>query len=252
MSVAASGVTRKVSPISCNICDSDVLSQGGYRDIPDCPTCNSTPRTRAVIHVLSIALFGHPIPISQFPERRDLIGIGLSDWGYDKPLAAKLGYRNTFLNRQPRLDITDPPGDLDGTLDFLISSDVLEHVPPPVQKAFDASYRLLKPGGVLVLTVPYVATGKSREHFPDLGQWKILDFFDTPILVNHTDRGWEVFDNLSFHRDLDGSGSLEMRILSHAAILEHLRAAGFRDVTNYTDFQWNQQDSFPFLARKTG
>ncbi len=40
---------------------------------------------------------------------------------------------------------------LEGQLDFVISSDVFEHVPPPVDIAFENTRRMLRPGGLFVL-----------------------------------------------------------------------------------------------------
>ena len=114
----------------------------------------------SVVHALRRS-FGQGMSISEFPIRPDLTGIGLTDCGYAPRLSSKLAYRNTFYDREPRLDITDPPTDLEGTLDFLISSDVFEHVPPPVERAFEGVFRLLKPGGVFVLTVPYLLQGET-------------------------------------------------------------------------------------------
>jgi len=50
-------------------------------------------------------------------------------------LAKKFNHLNTFYDREPRLDITSPPPDVRGMLDFIVSSDVLEHVAPPVSGA---------------------------------------------------------------------------------------------------------------------
>ena len=41
----------------------------------------------------------------------------------------------------------------DGAFDFVVSSEVIEHIPTPLQ-AFDELYRVLRPGGVLALTTP--------------------------------------------------------------------------------------------------
>jgi SAM-dependent methyltransferase len=241
----------------CNVCDARGAATPWElgRDVASCHECDSTPRSRAVIHVLGEALFGRRLRLSEFPERPDLTGIGLSDWGYVRRLAAKFAYRNTFYDREPRLDITDPPEELSGTLDFLISSDVFEHVPPTVERAFEGAFRLLKPGGILVLTVPYLREGDTLEWFPDLHDFKILDWEGSSILVNRTAAGrWEVFDNLRFH---EGPGLvLEMRIFSHPDVLQHLRAAGFEDIVDWRDqipefnHCWQEQHSFPFVARR--
>jgi SAM-dependent methyltransferase len=111
---------------------------------------------RSMVHVLSLELFGECLVLPDFPERPDLIGIGMSDWdAYAIPLAGKLGYTNTYFDRKPALDITHVPEEMVGTLDFILSSDVFEHVQPPVAKAFENARRLLKPNGVFVFCVPY-------------------------------------------------------------------------------------------------
>ena len=213
-------------------------------------------RWRSVVHVLSTALLGHSIGLWDFPTRREVTGVGLSDWpGYAEPLSARFAYRNTYFDREPLLDITDPPRDLYGTLDFLISSDVFEHVEPPVERAFENSFRLLKPGGVFVVTVPYSTSGDTDEHYADLNEYEIVDFKDRRVLVNRTVAGdWEVFDNLVFHGG-DGA-TLEMRLFSRDAVLRQLRAAGFADVALNDapcpefGIVWPEPWGLPFLARR--
>jgi SAM-dependent methyltransferase len=208
-----------------------------------------------VAYVLSVALFGRYIPLPDFPTRPDLVGIGLSDWGYAPVLSSKLGYRNTFYDEEPRLDITDPPEDLLGTLDFLISSDVFEHVPPPVEKAFSGAFRLLKPGGVLVMTVPYLLSGETIEWYPELNDFEIVERNGDRILQNRTvDGRLQTFDRLRFH---GGPGLvLEMRILTHADLMRHLREAGFGEVVDWRDRRpewgafWREPHSFPVVARR--
>ncbi len=96
-------------------------------------------------------LFGTSLVLSDFPHRPDLAGIGLSDWeGYANPLAERLNYTNTFFHQAPLLDITSVGPDHSGRYDFIICSDVFEHVCQPVSKAFENAYRLLKPGGVMI------------------------------------------------------------------------------------------------------
>jgi SAM-dependent methyltransferase len=224
------------------------------RETPSCRQCNSTVRQRAVVHALSIALFGKSLLLPEFPQRPDLVGLGLSDWlGYAEPLAAKLGYRNTYYHLEPRLDITRIPDRLRGTLDFLISSDVLEHVPPPVELAFRNSLELLKPGGVLVLTLPYKPEGELLEHFPGLHEYRVVDFNGRPILVNKLPGGgWQVFEDLAFH---DGAGeTLEMRVFTRASVVACLEQAGFVGIVECNDdyepygVVWHVRWSAPFLA----
>ena len=57
-----------------------------------------------------------------------------------------------------------------GTYDFILSSDVFEHVAPPVERAFEEAFRLLKPNGFLCITVPSVADD-TVEYYPDLHEY---------------------------------------------------------------------------------
>lgn len=241
---------------TCNVCGSVV------RDCPDekidrekasCPSCGSTVRVRSVVHLLSVALFGRSMPLPDFQNDKAISGIGLSDWhGYAERLSAKFDYRNTFFHREPRLDITRPHGE---PVDFLISSEVFEHVPPPAQRAFDGAFRLLKPGGHLILTVPYGLQGETTEHFPSLREYRTLELGGSHVLVNRREDGAiETFTDLVFH---GGAGeTLEMRVFCERAVTRHLQVAGFDDVSIMRDpvpefgiihrVAW----SLPILARR--
>ncbi|MBX9813260.1 MAG: class I SAM-dependent methyltransferase [Sphingomonas sp.] len=54
----------------------------------------------------------------------------------------------------------------DYSLDLIVSSDVLEHV-PDIHRAFAESYRVLKPGGAHVFTVPHEAATMRRAELVD-------------------------------------------------------------------------------------
>lgn len=243
---------------TCNICGrgSTVPRSQLTREAVSCNGCGSSVRFRAIVHTLSTALFGRSVPLIDFPVRPDLVGAGLSDWnGYAGVLAARLGYRNTFYHEEPRLNIGEPPPELLGTLDFLVASDVLEHVAPPVERAFLGSFELLRPGGVLVLTTPYVPDGETIEHFPELHEHEVVDFRGRKVLLNRTADGrWQVFDELAFH---GGEGeTLEMRVFARAALVRHLRVAGFEEIVECRDgyepygIVWLVPWSLPFLARR--
>jgi 2-polyprenyl-3-methyl-5-hydroxy-6-metoxy-1,4-benzoquinol methylase len=64
----------------------------------------------------------------------------------------KLDYANTYYHTEPRLDVLAPPAHDRERFHFIISSDVLEHVAPPVEAAFANLRAMLLPGGTLVLT----------------------------------------------------------------------------------------------------
>ena len=240
----------------CNVCGepSYVPLDRLERETPSCESCGSTPRFRGVVEALSLGLFGESLPIPRFPLRRDLRGLGLSDWeGYATRLAAKFDYTNTFLHTEPRLDITEIDESLARTLDFLISSEVFEHVAPPVERAFANAGCLLKPGGVLVLTVPYGLGAATVEHFPGLGDYEIVsDEAGEPVLETRAPDGSVVrYDNLVFH---GGPGAtLEMRAFALSSIEMHLRQAGFHTIEVLGDeprygIVWPEPWSRPILA----
>ena len=217
----------------CNICgetcETNVRALG--RETPSCPSCRSTVRMRGIVHLLSMELFGESLPLSRFPAKPDIVGIGLSDWeAYAVPLARRLGYRNTYYHQEPRLDITAIDPALEGTLDFLISTDVFEHIAPPVGVAFENCFRLLKPKGVMIFSVPYVLEGETVEHFPELHQYEVVDGPGGRVLRNVTRDGREqLFDSLVFHGGV--GDTLEMRLFSESSLMLDLARAGFTQVT---------------------
>ena len=73
-----------------------------------------------------------------------------------------------------RFDVTSPEQGV-APADFLIASEVFKHVPPPVGAAFSDAFNALKPGGLLLLTVPFDRRLKQTiEHFPDLHDYKVV------------------------------------------------------------------------------
>lgn len=218
----------------CNVCSAQCRCSPAAlgREDASCHGCGSTVRMRAIVHHLSQAIFGESLALPDFPHRPDIRGIGLSDWeGYARRLASRVDYTNTYYHTEPFLDVTQVPDDLAGSCDFVISTDVFEHVSPPVSKAFEGALRLLKPAGTLILTVPFMLEEtETREHFPRLHQFELRGKGKGPFkLVNTCQDGTvEEFDDLIFH---GGPGStLEMRVFAKDSLQRELAHAGFSDI----------------------
>jgi SAM-dependent methyltransferase len=221
----------------CNICSA---GQNIFDPVLDpegslCRGCASNIRQRAVARLVGETLFGEALPIDRFPFS-DACGIGISD---SPGFAAHLGralfrYRNSQFDNAlitplaPYADIKAPPKELVGSADFVTCSEVLEHVEPPIQAAFDGLFSLLRRGGVLILTVPYTLR-KTIEHFPDLDVWRLEQHSGSRILINRTRQGAiQRFEDLRFHGG--GEEVLEMRIFGLEDIFVHLERAGFIDI----------------------
>ncbi len=241
----------------CNICSSlcDTMIGELGREISSCPCCASTVRMRAIVHLLSVELFGKSLAIPDFPVQKSIKGIGMSDWEpYATGLKKKLGYKNTFYHKKPKLDITSIDPALEGTLDFVISSDVFEHVPPPVSRAFHNLRTLLKPDGLVIFTVPFTKDDKTMEHFPGLHRYEIARTKKGHVLKNITMDGMEeTFDNLVFH---GGPGAtLELRVFAKGPLIKEFENAGFKTirVCGDPDFEhgviWKDDWSLPIVAR---
>ena len=244
----------------CNICGTlcTVELASLAREAKSCPNCNSSPRTRAVIRTLSSCLFQENLILSEFPIRKDIKGLGLTDAeNYASQLKQKFDYVNTYFHQEPRLDIASDSiaPEQRQVYDFIISSEVFEHIVPPVQVAFDNVYQMLRRGGLLLLTVPYGLQPETIEHFPELHEFTLVERDGGCELHNLTKSGVrQTFRNLVFH---GGRGStLEMRVFCYSDLLRLLSAAGFVDVAVHSapDFRhgiwWPQPWSLPITARK--
>ena len=222
----------------------------------NCSGCGSWVRIRAVLAALSLELFGVVLRLDDFPVMKSIRGLGLSDCEiYARILADRFEYRNTYFDRPPRLDISEPDPAGAGTLDFLLSTEVFEHVRPPVEQTFRNVRDLLREDGVLVMTVPYEVEGAGQEHYPELRDYGIATLRNGPVLVNRTGSGQlQVFEGLVFH---GGEGStLEMRCFSEGGLRQALAAAGFEYVRihgeNYPEFGivYDSEKSLPVTARR--
>jgi SAM-dependent methyltransferase len=240
----------------CNICGRSNTIERMPQEESSCAGCGSNVRLRALVYLLSTELFGDGFILPDFPRLPGIKGLGLSDQAsYAERLAQKFDYLNTYYDREPRLDITAEHPERYGTCDFILSSDVFEHIEAPIGRAFDEAYKLLKPHGVLCLSVPFSLDEQTVERFPGLHEYKIVELNGSPVLINRSADGrLEIRDDLIFHGGV--GATLEMRLFSQSGLRQGLCQAGFQNPRFlvepvprfgiYFEGSW----SLPLVARK--
>ena len=103
------------------------------------------------------------------------------------------------------------------------------------------------------MTVPFIGEGETKEHYPELFEYRIKKRVRRYVLLNRTRDGREQeFDGLVFH---GGPGStLEMRVFSERGLRRELEAAGFCEVTFHREpcfehgIYWRDPWSVPVTA----
>lgn len=245
---------------TCNVCGAANQRAEGQpldREQPSCGGCGSNVRTRGLLQALSLELFGINLPLPDFPRVKSLRGLGTSDSNvYAVRLAEKFDYRNTFYDREPRFDIAHPAAGEEGRYDFVLSSEVFEHVPPPAEAIFANVSRMLKPAGVLVFTVPYSVELSMAEHYPELHEFGFATVGGRVLLINRTLAGnIQVFENPVFHSGCSGT-AVELREFSQTHLEAMLAAAGLTEIRiygeDYPPFGISRSEtwSLPVAARK--
>ena len=154
---------------TCNICcaRNTLPAQPFQREAPSCASCGSSVRVRGLLHALSKELLGASLALPDFPRVRSLCGLGVSDGPlYSERLREKLDYRNTFYDREPRLDLLNPPAGDIGRYDFVLASEVFEHVPAPVERAFSSASAIAQAQRRAGLHRSVLARSPYRRTFP--------------------------------------------------------------------------------------
>ena len=197
------------------------------RESFNCRWCKATSRERAMLLQIHYQYF---LKKTRKPFHRVSI-LGVSDGDLIAGVLKKIywkKYANYHFHLEPKLDITNVPFNLNETADIVSCSEVLEHVQPPINRAFRGLYSLLKKNGVLILSVPHNDKfGVHIEHFPVMTSSELI-ISEKPILTGYDLNGnFQEFRELVFH---GGIGStLEYRVFSEVSLEEHL-VVYFRDL----------------------
>jgi 2-polyprenyl-3-methyl-5-hydroxy-6-metoxy-1,4-benzoquinol methylase len=229
--VTAKAVDPQWTSFLCNVCGkSNCLPRRRLvREDGHCAECQCYGRLRSMMYALTARFSPDETVLARMKPRKDIRGVGCSDWGYTAILAEKFDYVNTFYDESPQLDLCNVDWSRweANSIDFITCTDVLEHVEPPVDRAFENMFRLLKPGGIAILTVPCSLDARTREHFADLYDWRIEEEGNRRVVVNRRRDGTiDRYDNPCFH---GGIGlTLEFRLFSRQGLIDNAERAGLR------------------------
>jgi hypothetical protein len=145
------------------------------------------------------------------------------------------------------------------SLDFLIASEVFEHVRPPISRAFqraEASQDRWYPA--VHDSIQQRGWCSYARTLPDLQEFTLSRDAEGGWRLRNVTKSGDVqlFDNLVFH---GGKGlTLEMRLFSEASLVKEFLAAGFDRPRIYKqhDFvhgiYWSHDWSLPMAARAVG
>jgi len=212
---------------SCVICGFQNKKAEPIREAMFCAKCNSTWRVRAT--ALGV-MVGTGMPQSPFPELAPnwfWRGVGTSDhMALAGALASKFDYTNSYYHRFPRLDLLNVSEDQRKQFGFVICSDVLEHVPPPADRALVGIADLLDDHGFAILSVPCGGRAvPTDEFYPDLASW-----------TEHEDRVEWVDTNGNQHTDFEpefhggGGQTLAFRLWGMGDFCARVMTSGFKAI----------------------
>ncbi|HLX12452.1 MAG TPA: class I SAM-dependent methyltransferase, partial [Bacteroidota bacterium] len=149
----------------CNICGNDgtFVRKEHPREGEICTNCSSSSRLRAIVYVIGAQFSLNDQPLVAWKPMKNVRILESSGRGpYPPMLKERFDYYNTEYNPNSELmrkpfteyaDFMNLAYDAD-TFDIVIASDVFEHVRED-EKGFREIFRVLKPGGIFILTVPY-------------------------------------------------------------------------------------------------
>ncbi|HAE27991.1 MULTISPECIES: class I SAM-dependent methyltransferase [Hyphomonas] len=164
-------------PGFCDICEARVVFHSDFswlRDHLHCPSCQSVPRERALMRVIDLYM---PDYLKKVIHESSPGGRGISiKFGHNCP---NYSYSHFFPDiplgsvhreRGERCESLETLTFEDNSIDLFITQDVMEHVFDPAA-AFREIARVLKPGGMHILTVPLVnkcnPTERRAERYAD-------------------------------------------------------------------------------------
>lgn len=144
--------------VACNVCgwQGARFTDDAWHEGTLCPNCGSQVRHRLLVAMLDGLADQPGLSEADLISRKDVLHFAPERQLRNRIQSAASRYTTADFGRGDcdlRLDISSMPSVQDASQDVLIACDVLEHVPHDVA-AMREIHRVLKPGGLAILTVP--------------------------------------------------------------------------------------------------
>ena len=211
---------------TCIVCGR--ISRSGLpgRESMQCHRCGATWRARAMVLGVLQSLGYSNTALKDAREDWSIRGLGTSDdIKIAKQLVNKFDYVNTYYHKGPKLDLTDVDPQWRESAQFVICSDVLEHVPPPTHSALEGLFSVVASGGAAIISIPYTTADATIEFYPELERYEVQG---NQVVWHDSNGVRHVDDSPEFH---GGAGqTLAFRVWSLARFEEALLSAGFLQI----------------------
>ncbi len=185
------------SRVECPLCERRFSRWRGDMGLGDCPYCGSAPRHRLLKLSLTREWGYRPRPL-------DVLHFA-PEWGAERSFR-----KNPKVGRYVTVDLSAPGVDVhcditsldfaDNEFDVVVCSHVLEHVRDD-RRAMAELHRVLRPGGVAYIQVPYVADRETdespnitdpRERARRFGQFDHVRMYGRDLIERLTGAGFQV------------------------------------------------------------
>lgn len=225
-------------------------------------------RNRALWYILSHYLYGELKVLCDAPSNKTIRGLGINDTEYNKELSALFDYKNyqihttsSFTTLTPeeqshKIDLYNINFYIHNNYDFITCSEIVSHISPypGLAVAFKNLHSMLRPGGILVLSTPYMKGGEYKERHPSLHSYEVIK----PSSPHGTSAAWMIKNKTADGADeiipptviynSEDPASIEMRIMNDAELERLLSDAGFTKISfkqidehmNYNGIHWDR------------